>query len=64
MVAASILEYVFITVMLRRNSKETVQTQNKGVRTRISWRLRQHHCLANSRTFQDMALAIRLKSIQ
>jgi len=29
--------------MLRRNSKETVRTQNRGVRTRIFWRLRPQH---------------------
>jgi len=27
--------------------------QNTGVRTHIYWRLHSHHCLANSRTFED-----------
>ena len=51
--------------MLRRNSKKTVGTffcNYRGVRTHIFWRLcpdrvcRLHHCLANSGTFQDLAL--------
>ena len=53
MITASIQEYVFITVTC---CQETVQTlyassiQNRGVRTRIFWHLRPHHCPANSRT--------------
>ena len=65
-IVASIVEYVFITVTcceeIAKKLLEHFFCNYRGVRTHIFWRLRPHrvcrlhHCLANSGTFQDLAL--------
>jgi len=60
MIAASILEYMFISVtcceeIAKKNFWNTSQLFTHT--TRASWRLSPHHCLANSHTFHDLAFA-------
>ena len=56
MTAASILEYMLITVtcceeITKKQFKHRIQVCT--VQVHIFWHLRPHCCIANSRTFQD-----------
>ena len=57
MIAASILEYMFITVTCCEEIAKKLFEHGTEVRGRAYfWRLRTHYCRANSRTFQNLAL--------
>jgi len=57
MIAAAVLEYMFITVTCcEKVAKKLFEHRIEVCGLRIFWRLHPHHCQANSRTFQGLAL--------
>ena len=62
MIAASVLEYIFITVtcckeIAKKLFQHFLQLFTHDVQfLRIFWDMHTHHCQANSTTFQDLAL--------